>query len=835
MFVTDLIQGRVDSVSGMPVVGVCETPFSGVDGLVKRASDVVLSAMILALIAPLLLVLACAVRISSPGPVIFRQRRYGMDGEEIGVYKLRTMRVMEDGEGIRQCAPGDPRVTRLGAFMRRTSLDELPQFVNVLQGRMSIVGPRPHAVAHNEMYRKLIKGYMLRHKVRPGITGWAQVHGCRGETGTLEKMRARVAYDLDYLRNWSLSLDLYIMLKTVWWSSGATMRTETVEPAAPGRVEEPAAPDFRRDVHCLLGVPLDAVDRSGALQRIRSAAERRSRCFLSTPNVNFLVAARADEAFRHSIVHSDLSVADGMPLVWLAKLMGIPIPERVAGASLFEALAGEAGVPPMSVFFFGGPKGAAQAAARRLGARCAGYAFPGHGSVESMSGGQLIARINASNADLLVVALGARKGQAWIERNRHRLNVPVISHLGAVVDLAAGRQERAPAWMQKSGLEWLWRIKERPALWRRYFRDGMALCGLVATRVLPLLLHGRRRAGSAAPPGLETVDGGRRFVVRLQGAWVRANLAPLRECLARASAAGKDVCVDLGGVTSLDSAGLGLLMLLEGHQRERGRGFAITSLSRPVRRIFGYHGADYLCTRARVAPALQTQPRELRFALLLAALMVAASAGGILARPTITADTAQRAALATMVPRQFGEWREVPQATQVVNPQAEQLVDKLYSEVLTRNYANAQGYRVMLSLAYGSDQRRALQAHMPEVCYPAQGFTVHASEPASVATAYGEIPARRLHTSLGQRHEPVTYWFTVGDTASPGPIRKRFIEMRLALSGRIPDGMLFRVSSIDRDQKQAYALQEQFVTELLDVLSPEARKRLSGLETPAGF
>jgi putative colanic acid biosynthesis UDP-glucose lipid carrier transferase len=216
MFVTDLIQGRIDSVRGMPVVGVCDSPFSGVSGLVKRASDIVLASAILALILPALVVLAVLVRVTSPGPVIFKQRRYGLDGDEIIVYKFRTMKVAEDGEEIRQCGKGDPRVTRLGAFMRRTSLDELPQFVNVLQGRMSIVGPRPHAVAHNEMYRKLIKGYMLRHKVKPGITGWAQINGLRGETETLDKMKARVDYDLDYLRNWSLRLDLLIIARTVW-------------------------------------------------------------------------------------------------------------------------------------------------------------------------------------------------------------------------------------------------------------------------------------------------------------------------------------------------------------------------------------------------------------------------------------------------------------------------------------------------------------------------------------------------------------------------------------------------------------------------------------------
>jgi putative colanic acid biosysnthesis UDP-glucose lipid carrier transferase len=216
LFVTDLIQGRIDSVSGMPVLGVFDSPFSGASGLIKRASDVVLSLLILALIAPLLVVLAAAIKLTSPGPAIFRQRRYGLDGEEIVVYKLRTMTVTEDGESIRQCGKSDARVTPLGAFLRRTSLDELPQFINVLQGRMSIVGPRPHAVAHNELYRKLITGYMQRHKVRPGLTGWAQVNGLRGETESVEKMKARIDYDLDYLRNWSLRLDLYIIAKTVW-------------------------------------------------------------------------------------------------------------------------------------------------------------------------------------------------------------------------------------------------------------------------------------------------------------------------------------------------------------------------------------------------------------------------------------------------------------------------------------------------------------------------------------------------------------------------------------------------------------------------------------------
>lgn len=215
MFVTDLIQGRSGSVGGTPVISVCETPFKGGNGVVKRLSDICFSMLILALIFPLLLIIAAAVKASSPGPVIFKQRRFGLDGKEILVYKFRSMSVTEDGSIIQQAQKNDKRITSLGAFLRRSSLDELPQFINVLQGRMSIVGPRPHAVAHNELYRKLIKGYMVRHKVKPGITGWAQVNGYRGETKTLDKMQGRIDFDLEYLRNWSLRLDTHIILKTV--------------------------------------------------------------------------------------------------------------------------------------------------------------------------------------------------------------------------------------------------------------------------------------------------------------------------------------------------------------------------------------------------------------------------------------------------------------------------------------------------------------------------------------------------------------------------------------------------------------------------------------------
>jgi putative colanic acid biosynthesis UDP-glucose lipid carrier transferase len=215
VFGISIIQGRLQDIDGIPVVGICETPFTGTNELLNRVSDIVLASIILLLITPVLIAVAIGVKLSSPGPIIFKQRRNGLAGEEIIVYKFRSMRTVDDGEVVMQATRDDARITRFGALIRRTSLDELPQFINVLQGRMSIVGPRPHAVAHNEEYRRLIKAYMVRHKVKPGITGWAQVNGLRGETETIEKMQARVEYDLEYLRNWSLVFDLQIIAKTV--------------------------------------------------------------------------------------------------------------------------------------------------------------------------------------------------------------------------------------------------------------------------------------------------------------------------------------------------------------------------------------------------------------------------------------------------------------------------------------------------------------------------------------------------------------------------------------------------------------------------------------------
>ncbi|NUA92381.1 undecaprenyl-phosphate glucose phosphotransferase, partial [Escherichia coli] len=216
VFTFNILQSRTEEINGVPVVPLFDTPLNGINMVFKRIEDVVVSSIILLLISPVLCTIAVIVKVTSPGPVIFRQIRYGMDGKPIRVWKFRSMTVMENDTKVIQATKNDVRVTKVGKFLRRTSLDELPQFFNVLFGQMSVVGPRPHAVSHNEQYRSLIQGYMLRHKVKPGITGLAQINGWRGETDTLEKMEKRIEYDLMYIRSWSVWLDLKIIFLTVF-------------------------------------------------------------------------------------------------------------------------------------------------------------------------------------------------------------------------------------------------------------------------------------------------------------------------------------------------------------------------------------------------------------------------------------------------------------------------------------------------------------------------------------------------------------------------------------------------------------------------------------------
>lgn len=358
---------------------------------------------------------------------------------------------------------------------------------------------------------------------------------------------------------------------------------------------------FGRNVHCLLGLPFDAVDMAGAVSRIREAATRRQSCFFSTPNLNFLVACLTDDAFRNSVIDGDLSIADGTPLVWVAKLLRIPIHERVAGSDVFENLRrGNRG--RIAVYFFGSEEAVAEAARRRLnsspsGLVCVGYECPGFGSVEDMSSDETISRINASGADFVVVSLGARKGQAWIARNRGRLSAPVISHLGAVVNFVAGKVSRAPVWVRRSGLEWLWRIKEEPSLWHRYFADGLAAVRLLLTRVIPYSCFIRcRKPASKELEGaaVELLGHGSEVVLRLRGAWVLENLRPLRECFSRSELAGKDIRLDMEHVTYVDSAFIGLLMLMYGDRKRQGRRLSVGNVEERVRRIFRYACAEFL-------------------------------------------------------------------------------------------------------------------------------------------------------------------------------------------------------------------------------------------------
>ncbi|MHC0045088.1 undecaprenyl-phosphate glucose phosphotransferase [Vibrio campbellii] len=215
-FTYNLLHSRWDQIGQVQTLSVFDTPFAGISSWVKRLEDIVLSSIILLLISPVLLAISLGIKLTSKGPVIFKQYRYGLDGRKIEVWKFRSMTAMEQGNDVKQATKNDPRITPFGGFLRRTSLDELPQFINVLQGTMSIVGPRPHAVSHNEEYRQIVDRYMLRHKVKPGITGWAQINGYRGETDTLDKMEKRVEFDLDYIHHWSVWMDIKIIFLTIF-------------------------------------------------------------------------------------------------------------------------------------------------------------------------------------------------------------------------------------------------------------------------------------------------------------------------------------------------------------------------------------------------------------------------------------------------------------------------------------------------------------------------------------------------------------------------------------------------------------------------------------------
>lgn len=360
---------------------------------------------------------------------------------------------------------------------------------------------------------------------------------------------------------------------------------DAVEPRA-GRAlgngprDEAAVPsgptDFDRPVVSILGLPFDALGMKQAVQHVRRAAFSGRRCFVSTPNLNFAVAARTDSSFRDTVLRSDLNLVDGMPLVWVARLLGLPVFERVAGSDLFEALQGQAG-PPIKVYLFGGlPGAAAQACAginrRGGGMQCVGHDPAGFGSIESMSSPELIERINRSGAHFVLVSLGAKKGHEWLERNAAQLTAPVLSHLGAVMNFAAGTVRRAPRRMRWLGLEWLWRIKEEPGLWRRYWHDGIGAVGLFITRVLPDVLATRSASVHAGVPGSLTMERGPDgATLVLDGSWQNPHCDPLRKALGACLGDGvARVVVDLSKVTDVGDTFVALCLLACGRFGHRG-------------------------------------------------------------------------------------------------------------------------------------------------------------------------------------------------------------------------------------------------------------------------
>lgn len=415
----------------------------------------------------------------------------------------------------------------------------------------------------------------------------------------------------------------------------------------------------RRNVYCLLGLPVDWVSMEETVQLVRSAVQHRHRLFLSTPNLNFLIGSRSNPSLRASVIDSDLSVADGMPLVWMAKLLRLPIKERVSGSGLFERLlqpplaagsvrrgwvwrmiGGGAELDPVDndlfqrflreplpsgrrglrVYFFGGPPGVAAVAHARInaigavGLRSVGFACPGFGTVEDMSGDDVINAINASDADLLIVALGAAKGQAWIEYNLNRLNVPVVSHLGAVVNFAAGTVDRAPLWMQRTGLEWLWRIKEEPQLWRRYWNDGWKLITLFLTRLLPYAVWLRWGGGQDAgrlPGSWHLTQSNDSARLKVTGD-VLGELSDVSyQALVAAANAQHDLVVDLSGARVLGPEAWAQLLLLRQHLGHAGHGWHLEGLSSSLRQQMHWNGVDDLLAPAVMANRRPAQAQDL--------------------------------------------------------------------------------------------------------------------------------------------------------------------------------------------------------------------------------
>jgi N-acetylglucosaminyldiphosphoundecaprenol N-acetyl-beta-D-mannosaminyltransferase len=362
------------------------------------------------------------------------------------------------------------------------------------------------------------------------------------------------------------------------------------------------AVNLRRPVYCVLGIPIDAVDMATTLTRIEAAAKSGAPFLVATPNLNFLVHSRTNHEFRESILDSDLSPADGMSIIWLARLIGLPIREKVSGSDMFEAM--KARTRRFGIFFFGGPEGAARAAAEALNSTptslyCVGTLYPGFGSVEEMSKTDIIETINASNADFLAVSLGANKGQLWLHRNHQHLTVPVRVHLGAVLNFQAGKVRRAPQRMQQWGFEWLWRIKEEPHLWTRYWNDGCVLLRLLVIRILPLAFltrwH-RLRSGLQSAGLVVQIDRHHDSVtISLCGVATEPHIEKIVSHLQDVLMSKiKLAVIDLSGTRYIDPRFLGTFLILRKELKAQGAKLYFVGASSSIKTLFWLNELSFL-------------------------------------------------------------------------------------------------------------------------------------------------------------------------------------------------------------------------------------------------
>lgn len=379
----------------------------------------------------------------------------------------------------------------------------------------------------------------------------------------------------------------------------ATSRIELPESAERSPLQPGLCDDLSRDVYCILGIPIDRITLDEAAQRISDAAANRQRCFVSTPNVCFLTRSLHDAAFRQSLLMSDLCTADGMPIFWIARRLGVPLPHKVSGSDVFERLKDlSSNIFASRVFFFGGADGVAARAAAQLDKekgelRSAGAISPGFGSIAELSSDKFLRQINSSHAEYLLVALGAAKGQAWLQANRNGIQIPVRFHLGAVIDFQAGRVRRAPSILQRLGLEWLWRIKEEPQLWHRYWQDGVTLLRLCATNLLPLLINTPKRHAKASLVVAQADSSP--LTLRLCGS---ATCDTVDRILPHITAAldgsHRAVVIDLTSVHYVDPRFLGLLMMIKKCAADQSTVATFVGASHSLRRLFRLHCAEFL-------------------------------------------------------------------------------------------------------------------------------------------------------------------------------------------------------------------------------------------------